>query len=131
MGNSVTEEPALSEEKFLFEFPLQDILFCYLKLQLRSFPSISQDTFTHCAVTTNCNFLQNTNIMNINCKCKLHIPLHTLRQTAWTKYNAIQVWMKSEFAIVKKDLKRKKEEKKKEKLETTVSLPVTSHILSV
>lgn len=58
-------------------------------------------------------------------------PLHTLRQTAWTKYNAIQVWMKSAICNCKERLKKEKGEKKKrEKLETTVSLSVTSHRLS-
>lgn len=102
------------EEKLSFKLPLQDFfLLCHtvvVKLSLNQ----SRYFYSLCYVTTNWNFLQNTNITNINCKCKLHVPLHTLRETACTKYNAIQVWMKSAICNCKERLKKEKRRKKRE-----------------
>lgn len=75
---------------------------------------------------TNWNFSQNTNINTINCKCKLHVPLHTLKETSWTKYNAVQVQTQPAICNCKERFKKEKEGKKRSWQQLS---PVTSHTL--
>lgn len=92
--NSATQKPALSRGEALpcsnFHFRTSFfMLFKYVVMKFY-FPLI-RHFHSLCYFMMNWNFSQNTNINTINCKCKLHVPLHTLKETSWTKYNATQV----------------------------------------
>lgn len=110
------------EENFLFELPFQDILLCCLKLQLWSFPQLAKTLLLTVLCQDKLQFSREHKCNEHQLQMQVTFPLHTLRQTAWTKYNAIQVWMKSAICNCKERLKK---EKKKERSWKQLSLSLS------